>query len=356
MFAKGLCKRPGWIPSFVLMAAATATSSAGGATCTTASQLTAAQRDILTGAARGMMGQVKSGDIEGLRASTIPAVASNFAGIASSAEALKATLQQATLTVDHIYLLDALQEQTGSSGVQFFCSPASSNLTVVLNFSDLPPGRYAVAILHATGVPKPQQISLVLNEMGANQWKLAGFFAKAMTLAGHDGVWYWQQARDYGQKKMNWDAWFYYQTAAFLLDPADFLSSPNLEKLNREETQTRPEGLPTSNPVSLDAHGSVFQVTGFETSDTLGGLDFVVHYTPDANEAAQLRDPVGARRQAVDVMTALLAVHPELRSAFHGIWVHADQGNASIFALELPMSEIATSQVEAVSQVSTSSQ
>jgi len=41
-------------------------------------------------------------------------------------------------------------------------------------------------------------------------------------------------------------------------------------------------------------------------------------------------------------MTALLAQHPGLRQAFHGMWVHADQGDSSLFALELPMDQIAT--------------
>jgi hypothetical protein len=36
-----------------------------------------------------------------------------------------------------------------------------------------------------------------------------------------------------------------------------------------------------------------------------------------------------------------LRLHPELRSAFHGIWVHANQGTSSLFALELPMEQIA---------------
>jgi hypothetical protein len=224
-------------------------------------------------------------------------------------------------------------------------------MTVVLSFSELPPGKYAVAILHATGVPKPQQVSLVLNETATDQWKLAGFFTKPMTMAGHDGVWYWAEARDYGQKKMNWDAWFYYQTAAFLLDPADFLSSPNLEKLNREENQARPDGLPSGSPAPLNADGSVFQIMSYETSAALGGLDFVVHYAPDTNQAAQLREPVAARKQALDLMTALLSAHPELRAAFNGIWVRADQGNTSLFALELPMSEIATAQPGSMNSV-----
>jgi hypothetical protein len=33
-------------------------------------------------------------------------------------------------------------------------------------------------------------------------------------------------------------------------------------------------------------------------------------------------------------------VHPGLRDAFHGLWVYADAGNATAFALELPMDQI----------------
>jgi len=85
--------------------------------------------------------------------------------------------------------------------------------------------------MRATGVEHPQQISLLLQNdggPGAAGWKLAGFFTRPMTAAGHDGVWYWTAARNYAQKKQDWNAYFYYQTAAFLLNPVDFMSGPNL--------------------------------------------------------------------------------------------------------------------------------
>jgi len=43
-----------------------------------------------------------------------------------------------------------------------------------------------------------------------------------------------------------------------------------------------------------------------------------------------------------ELMTALLAMHPELNDAFHGFWVQADQGSgsASLFSLELPMNQV----------------
>lgn len=92
--------------------------------------------------------------------------------------------------------------------------------------------------------------------------------------------------------------------------------------------------------MSFNAQGSLFKVTAIDTSTELGGLDLDVHYTPDATQAAQLRDPIAARQQVTAVMGALLKMHPGLQQAFHGIWVHADQGTSSPFALELPMQQI----------------
>ncbi|MEO6966110.1 MAG: VWA domain-containing protein, partial [Acidobacteriaceae bacterium] len=72
-----------------------------------------------------------------------------------------------------------------------------------------------------------------------------------------------------------------------------------------------------------------------------GGLDLEVHYVPDATQLTELRDPVAARKQAVQVMAGLLTLHPGLREAFRGIWMRADQGTASVYALNLPMTAIA---------------
>lgn len=310
---------------------------ADAASCKSQSQMTAAQRDAISNTARTLVGEVQSGDVQALKANTIPAVAADFGGIASSAEALKPLVQHATITVDDLYDLDASTEPAGAARTDFYCGTP----IVVLNFTNLPPGKYALALLHATGVPQPQHISLILSETAPNHWMLAGFFTSPMLEDGKNGLWYWTQARSYAQKKMNWDAWFYYQIAASLLDPVQFLSSPNIEKLQREAGQVRPTNLPGTKPITLTVNGSPFQMTTIDTTTALGGLDLDVHYIPDAAQLAQLHDPTTARKQVLDVMTALLAIHPDLRQAFRGIWVHADQGDASIFALDLPMNEIA---------------
>lgn len=308
---------------------------ANAASCTTQSQMTPIQRVGLSNSAHDLLVQMQTGNMLELRANTIPTVAADFGGIAASVQDLKPLLQGAALTVDEVYILDA-SSLTSTGQIEFFCgSPV-----VTLNFTALPPGIYGMAILHATGVQQPQQVSLMLSKAGESKWLLAGFFRKPMVEAGHDGLWYWVSARKYAQTKMNWDAWLYYQLAINLLDPVDFLSSSNLGKLRQEADLVHPESFPGAKPLTLSANGAIFTVTGIDTSTAFGGLDLDVHYSPDAAEAAQLRDPPAARKQVTDVMTALLAQHPELHGAFHGIWVHADQGGTSLFALELPMNGI----------------
>lgn len=298
--------------------------------------MTAAQRDALTNAARNMMTEVQSMNVDALKAETLPAVAADFSGIAGSVQALAPLVQKATITVDEVYDLDASTDQPNEPNTQFFCgSPV-----VVLNFSGLPPGHYALALVHATGVEKPQQAALILAQGPDKRWLLAGFFAKPMTEAGHDGLWYWVAARKYAQASGKWSAWFYYRIATNLLDPLDNLSSPNLQKLQQETNDVKPANLPAEQPVTLSADGNAFQLSAVDITTEFGALDLDVHYVPDATQAAELRDPPAARKQVVQVMNALLEQHPELHSAFHGMWVHADQGNVSLFALELPMDQI----------------
>jgi len=306
------------------------------ASCTTQSQMTPADRNALSSAARSMLSEVQNGDVNGLKANTLPAVAADFSGIASSVQNLAPDVKTATITVDEIYGLDSSTDQAGAASTQFFCgSPV-----VVLNFTGIPPGKYALALVHATGVEKPQQVSLILAQ-NAGRWMLAGFFAKPMIHAGHDGLWYWVSARKFKQSNGRWAAWIYYRMAANLLEPLDNLSSPNLQKLQRETDEAKPADFPSDKPVTVNSPAGAFQLTAVDTTTAFGGLDLDVHYTPDPGQAAQLHDPPAARKQVEGVMTALLTAHPELKEAFHGMWVHADQGNGSLFALEIPMNQIA---------------
>lgn len=309
-------------------------------TCTTQSQMDAAARTALRTAATGIAGNVQAGNTDAVKAQTISAVAAQFEGIAGSIQGVSPAIQHATLTVDALYLLDAT-DLKAPQDAQFFCGLPASSLTVEINIPNLPPGKYALAVVHATGVKNPQALSMVLSNdpAGSSTWKVAGFFVRPLTMGGQDGLWFWKQARDYAAKKQDWNAWFYYQTAEFLLDPVDFLISPNLQKLQREAEQTRPAGLPDAQPMHLTSNGQSFAITNLHTGELSDQLDLVVTYQATANQ-----DPVAARAQVTAVMRALLAAHPELESAFHGLWVYANTpGNQHPFALELPMKEIENS-------------
>ncbi len=331
----------------LICVAAMMPSSAEAASCKTQSQMTAPERESLLRAAHAMVGDVQNGDIAALQAMSIPSVAADFSGIADSVGGLKPIVRQATITVDSLFSLDASTEPAGATRTDFYCGTP----VVILNFTDLPPGNYALVILHATGVQQPQQLSLILAKTADNPWMLGGLFSNPMTEAGHDGLWYWVMARNFGERKMNWDAWFYYRLAAYFLNPVDFLSSPNLEKLKQEEDRVHPATVPGASPLILLAHGSVYQVTKIDTTDIFGAVDLEVHYTPDATQLAQLRDPPTARKQTTEVMLALMELHPELHDAFHGVWVLADHGTGSAFSLELPMDQIVPGGLPSVNNV-----
>lgn len=228
---------------------------------------------------------MQRGDVQTLQAMTIPPGAADFSGIADSVKGLRPLVQGAAITVDNLYALDASAESVGVARTDFYCGDP----VVVVNFTGLPPDSYALAILHATGVAKPQQVALILSESVEHRCLLAGFFNKPMTEADHDGLWYWASARQFAKNGKNWDAWFYYRTAAYFLNPVEFLSSPNLENLQREEDEVHLASLPGAKPLMLDAHGSVFQVTSIETTAALGAFDLEVHYIPDVAETAQLQ-------------------------------------------------------------------
>ena len=333
------------VAGFVAAAALMGGHCALAASCLTQSQMSAAQRDALASQARSFVSFAQNGDTASLRAHLLPAIASDFEAIAASMTTMRPLVQNATITVDDIYSLDASTDQPGAQQTQFFCGSP----TVVLTFNGIPPGQYALTILHATGVQRPQQISIILAATSANQWQLAGFYARPMIEADHDGIWYWVAARKYAQDHASLTAWLYYRVAENLLSPVDFLSSPNLQKLQQETQQARPPVLSANSTMTMNANGATFNVTNLGTTTEFGGLDLDVHYTPDPLQTSQLGSPVVARQQVTLLMTALLREHPEVRQAFHGIWAHADQGQSSLFSLELPMDQIASAQSGAAS-------
>lgn len=316
-------------PCLVLAASASAV------TCTTQAELKAPDRSAIVTAARDIATKMQANDTSGVAAATIPAVASHFGGIAASIQKLNPALTGATLSVTSVYDLEATDVPPGEDAVQFFCGVAANDLHVIFNIPGLPAGHFAFAIVEATGVKNPQRLSLLLEKSAAGAWQLAGFFPRPLTSAGHDGVWYWEKAREYDKTGQIWNSYFYYQTAVYLLLPADFVDSNNFDKLIQEVRSVTPGGLPGAQPMVVNVAGSPVSVTNLYTDSTFGGFDLVVRY-----ETNDVSDLAAARTKSVALMKALLALHPEWKEGFHGMWVFANAPNQQPFSLELSMPQI----------------
>ena len=314
-------------------------SQAHAVSCTTQAEMKEPARTAIMTAARSIAQKTQANDVNGVRAATIASVAGNFGGIANAIQNLAPLLTGAALNVASVYDLNASDAAAGQEEVQFFCGVAANAAHVTFNIPQLPPGHYAFATVEASGVKSPQRIAMLLQQGGSSSgtWLLAGFFPRPLLAAGHDGVWYWERARTYAKANQPWNAYFYYQTAAYLLVPADFVSSANLEKLIQEQTTATPPGLPGVQPMMVSAQGTQFSITDLHTDASFGGLDMVIGYkTNDVSDSA------ATRTRTVALMKALLVQHPEWKEAFHGLWVFANAPGQHPFALELPMAEIAS--------------
>ena len=301
--------------------------------CTTQSQMSESERAALVQSSRTLASAVQSGNTAAVQALTIPKVKAQFDPIATMIEQAAPLLAGATVTIDALYGLDASDLKSAVEDTVFFCGVAGSPVHVDLTIPQLPQGKYALALVHATGVRQPQQMAFLLQNNG--EWQLAGLFVKPLLLAGHDSVWYWTKARAFNQKGQKWNAYFYYTTAAYLATPADFLNSANLDKLNQETAASKPEGLPGAQPMVVNAGGQTYSVSELHTDGSLGGLDLVLRYS--TTDAA---DPVATRARNLELMKATLQAHPELRDGFHGLWVFAEAPSQRPYGNELAISEI----------------
>ncbi|HEX5234890.1 MAG TPA: hypothetical protein VFW25_06115 [Silvibacterium sp.] len=312
-------------------------STARAVSCTMQSEMTPANRTLYEQAARSLGAEIQAGNSAAVHTDTIASLAAHFDSINSTIQQLATTIKSATLTVDALYNLNASDIGSTPERAEFFCSVPGSSRVVTIAIPQLPHGNYLLALLHATGVDQPQQLALILQNDpdGSAQWKLAGLFIRPLSVNGHDGVWFWSQARAFAAKKQNWNAYFYYNNAEFLLDPVNFISSPNLQKLQKEMEAVKPPDVSGEKPLILNVNGQSLEITHLRTDIFQGGLDLVVDY-----KAKGVSDPVATRTQIVSLMKAMLAQHPELRAAFHGLWVYAYNSNGQPFAIELPMNQI----------------
>lgn len=313
--------------------------------CTTQSQMTAADRDALVAAARGLAAKIQANDVSGLQAATAAEYAKDFSGIGAVVGSTSAKVKGGTPVVEQVYLLDGTQLKRGADGAlpdaQFFCSLNKSIAEADFLIPGLAPGRYGFAMVDIADGSAPWRLSFLLRQDGG-QWGMAGFYPKPLTAAGHDGLWYWTQARTMMAQKEHWNAWLYYQQAESLLTAVNFIQSTHLEKLKTEASSAAPpalsEGVSAAAPLVVKGtDGTEYHFTGLGVDDSLSKdkIDVMAHL-----KVEQIGDLGAAHKRNSDAMVALLAAYPEMRKSFHGVWMIAEAEGQSPYATEQAMSEI----------------
>ena len=303
--------------------------------CTTQAELQPQDRNALAAIGQRMAFAILQQDYSTLQAQLLPAISGQWDGIHGEVELGAPLVKGGQPQIQAIYLLDASM-QTETADDQFFCSNGSGSLTVTVSMHALPPGKYAVVLADAAGAPLGGQIGLIAvwDPTGSiPSWKLGGVSVRQGLVDGHDGVWYWTRARTQATTGAPWSAWYSFDMARYLLLPVDFLSSPNMEKLNREQSQLK--DVPGPFPLSLEDGPRNWKIDSVRIDTTLRQADLSLTY-----ESLGIADPAASRTEAIAVLTAFLKAHPELRANFHGMWAVASKDGKLTPVMELPMGQI----------------
>jgi hypothetical protein len=294
--------------------------------------MTPTDRDALAAVGQRLGTAVINQDESVLQSALLPTVAKDWDGIREAIEQGAPAVKGGQVQVRNLYLMDATT-QTAPEDTQFFCSNANGSTTVTISMRALPPGRYAVVLADAPGAQLAGQIAFILG-WDANTWKLGGAFVRPGMLDGHDGVWYWEHARQMAQDDSPWGAYFSYEAARYLLLPVDFISSPNLEKLSQEQGQIKNSPAETL-PYSVTAGDRTWKIDAMRFDPSLRQSDLGATY-----ESAGVSDPAAQRTEATAVLSALLKAQPALRQTFHGMWAYASNAGKVTPVMELPMTQI----------------
>jgi len=301
------------------------------ATCTAQAELSPQDRAALSAMGSRLADAVVGQDFSTLQAALLPSEAAEWNGIHGAVEQAAPLVKGGQLQLRNLFLLDAAN-QTAVADTEFFCSNSTGSLTVTITMHALPPGRYAVVLADAAGAPLSGQLGIILAWDGSG-WRLAGVSAHQGIFDGHDSVWYWSRAR--GLAKVDpWSAWYSYDAARYLALPVDFISSPNLEKLQQEQTQIQ-NSPQDAFPYSLQDGDRTWKIDAVLLDPTLHQADLALVY-----ESTGVTDPAAQRTEAIAVFSAFLKAQPGIRTNFHGLWAYAAKDGKRTPVMELPMAQI----------------
>ncbi len=309
-------------------------------TCYTGGDLDPAAKASIERTASQFLQMSAQGDVFNLKQNSIPAIASNFAGIERAVIDNKEYFAAGPATIRGTYLLDASNAQGTLERAEFFCgvfgSLGQTNQSAGFMIPNLPAGKYAVVVQDVNGPKGLHTLTLVMQEL-AGQWKLAGYYAKLGQIGGHDSDWFANQARAFKAKGQNHNAYFYFMQARDLAAPVPFMSTLKLDRLYDEAMQVVPKDIPqgAGGPVTFQAGAKTYKITNMFPVVVGTGLNLVVKYeSPDVSNTTQ------SFQDNTSLMKALLDRYPELREGFEGMVARAVAPSGQDYGTLLAMKDI----------------
>jgi hypothetical protein len=318
-------------------------SSSRAQTCLTSEDLDATTRTAVQTAARRFFDMAAKGDTAALQQNSNASLAGDFSGVANAIKDHQSSFAEAQAELRLPYFLKA-EGNAPIAHAEFLCGVFNKNgqtaKSAVFVIPNLPPGTYAVEIFDVSS-KTPLTVTMVLQQMG-QEWQLAGFEVRASQVAGHDGSWFADQARQYKAKGQLHNAWFYFLEARYLSAPVDYMATLTTDSLGDEAQAIRPEDLPSSDhPLQLESAAAggkpakSYSITSLFPEAYGSDFDLEARYTvPDVSNTGQ------TFQDNVAVMKALLAKYPELRDAFAGLVARAVTPSGQDYGTMLPMKDI----------------
>jgi hypothetical protein len=200
---------------------------------------------------------------------------------------------------------------------------------------NLPPGSYGIVTLDVPTAKGAYTVSFVLQQAGTD-WKMGGFYAKSTQIAGHDGNWFADRARQFKAKGQIHNAWFFFAEARELLVPVPFMYTQKTDKLYDEMQASKPADIPSDRATTdLAASGKTYKLTALFPLTVATELDVVVKY-----QSADVSNTTQTFQENMAVIKALLVKYPELRDAFDGVVARAVEPSGRDYGSLLPMKDI----------------
>ena len=166
--------------------------------------------------------------------------------------------------------------------------------------------------------------------------KIAGFYVKQTTANGHDGNWYWQQAKDLAAKGQKHNAYFYYSEARELLAPVSFMTTPTLDKLYDETQANTPSDIPSSDAVTLTGpDGKSYRLTSAGPLAMKDGFSLVLKQS-----VTDASDSTSAFQSNMGLMKAAVARWPEVRDIFTSVVARAQDAQGHDYGSLLNIKDI----------------